>query len=107
MAYKKYCFTTLAENDINEICNYISTVLLNQVAAKELVIEIERIINNTILFPEMYPLVSNEFIKRTDIRKVNVKNFVMYYVYDKEQENITILRVAYNKKDLKLTLGNI
>ena len=52
----------------------------------------------------MYPTISNEFIKRTDIRKVNIKNYVMYYVCDKEHENIIILRVVYNKRDLKLTL---
>ena len=104
MAYKNYYFTTLAENDINEIFEYISIVLLNQTAVEELIVEIQKTIDNIIIFPNMYPTISNEFIKRTDIRKVNIKNYVMYYVCDKEHENIIILRVVYNKRDLKLTL---
>ena len=51
----------------------------------------------------MYPTISNEFVKRTDIRKVNIKSYVMYYVCDKEYESIIILRVVYNKRNLKLT----
>ena len=52
-------------------------------------------------FLESYERVHNEYIKRDDVRKVMVGNYVVYYVYEAKKRLITILRIVYGARNLE------
>ena len=101
MAFRKYNYvlTEMAEGDIDEILSYIKNELFNPVAASnfanELEIKTEEICKN----PGKGRIVENEFLKRDDVRRFIVKNYIAYFIVDEENKEVVILRVVYNKRD--------
>ncbi len=85
----KFKFTDKAENDLDEILNYISNKLCNFQAANDLFNEIFKTIHNIIAFPLSYPLLENEYVRNRNIRKAVIENNI-----------IVVLRIIYNKRDL-------
>ena len=102
-----YEFTLKASEDLDEILNYISKDLCNQEAAKKFFNHLFADLDRLCLFPESCPLVDNEFIKRKDIRKSVIDNYLLYYSYDKEKALITILRIVYGKRNVFDIIYNI
>ena len=43
--------------------------------------------------------VYNPYLKRDDIQRVLVKNYIAYYLVDEEEEQIVVLRVVYSRRD--------
>ena len=101
MAFKKYDYvlTEMAEGDIDEILSYIKDELFNPVAASDFLKELEKKTEEICNNPGKGRIVENEFLKRDDIRRFIVKNYIAYYVIDEEKTEIVILRVIYNKRD--------
>ena len=100
----KFKFTDKAENDFDEILNYISNKLCIFQAANDLFNEIFKTIHNIIAFPLSYPLLENEYVRNRNIRKAIINNYNFYYVI--ENNILVVLRIIYNKRDL-LELINI
>ena len=100
----KFKFTDKAENDFDEILNYISNKLCNFQAANDLFNEIFKTIHNIIAFPQSFPLLENEYVRNRNIRKAIINNYNLYYVI--ENNILVVLRIIYNKRDL-LELINI
>ena len=100
MACNNYSFTEIAKDDLDKILNYIANDLCNQIAAKDFYKNVKDKIDYVCNFPESCPLVENEFLKRRDIRKVVINNYIMYYSYSKEQSTIFVLRIIYGKREL-------
>ncbi len=101
MAFKTYSydFTEIAEADIDEAISYIQEELSNPEAAESFVDELEVELENICKNPKNGRLVENEFLKRDDIRRFLVKNYIAYYLIDDEKNRIVILRVVYGKRD--------
>ena len=101
MVSKSYRFTNRAENNLDEILRYISLKLSNPPAAKlfydELFFKIELIYS----FPESCEQVHNEYVKRDDVRRTLVGNYIVYYVYEPKEKLITIIRIVYGKRNLE------
>ena len=89
----KFKFTDKAENDLDEILNYISNKLCNFQAANDLFNEIFKTIHNIIAFPLSYPLLENEYVRNRNIRKAIINNYNLYHVI----ENKHILTQYYLK----------
>ena len=49
--------------------------------------------------PETGKLVENEFLRRNDVWRFLVKNYIAYYLIDDENEKIVILRFVYSGRD--------
>ena len=94
----KFKFTDKAENDFDEILNYISNKLCNFQAANDLFNEIFKTFHNIIAFPLSYPLLENEYVRNRNIRKAIINNYNLYYVI--ENNILVVLRIIYNKRDL-------
>lgn len=100
MVSRRYLFTNIARNDLNDILDYIHNTLLNPSAAQKLYSRLMEIIDGICLFPERYPIVENDFISRKDIRKVSINNYLMYYSFDAQSNIILIVRIIYGKRDV-------
>jgi len=91
--------TPNAENQIKEIVNYISTILLNTDAARKFVIFLKEKIGKLNIFPEAYPILDRKPWNKKEIRKLLIKSFIVYFYVNKEKYIIYILAVVYGKRD--------
>lgn len=71
----------------------------NPDAATDFADELEEKIEELCKTPKSGRPVSNEFMRRDDVRRILVGNFVAYYIVDDEAKRIVILRVVYGKRD--------
>ncbi len=109
MASKKYrcVLTEIAEADIEEAFEYISVDLSNPDAASAFADELEANLEEVCKAPKTGRLIENEYLKRDDVRRILVGNFIAYYLIDDEQKNIVVLRVVYGKRDQNKILKEI
>lgn len=101
MAFKEYDFelTETAESDIDATYEYIAETLGNPDAASDLAAELEIQIDKICKRPETGRLVENEFLRRNDVWRFLVKNYIAYYLINDEDEKIVILRFVYSGRD--------
>ena len=100
MVSNSFRFTQKARDDLDETIEYIIKVIGDINAAYNLIADLEKRLETITSFPESCPVVENKFIKNTATRKANVKSYIMYYAYDKDKNEIVILRFIYGKREL-------
>ncbi len=88
-------YLPLADNDIDEIFNYILNVLKNKAAAHKLKIELIKIIEKITIFPYGSPIYNGNL--KYEYRREMVKNFLIFYVVDEKNRKIIISRILYKK----------
>lgn len=90
--------TNQAENDLNEIYEYIETKLYADKAAKELMREMKQRIlnleNNPYSCPEVYTKPNHE-----NYRKLVIKNYIVLYQVEEQSRHIVVYRIEYGMKD--------
>ena len=74
----KFKFTDKAENDLDEILNYISNKSCKFQTANDLFNKIFKTIDNIIAFPLSYPLLENEYVRNRNTRKAIIDNYNLY-----------------------------
>ena len=109
MASRKYGYvlTEIAEADIDETFEYIAEELSNPDAPSGFADELEKKIDEICKTPNSGRLVENEHLKRNDVRRFLVDNYICYYIVDDEERNIVILRLVYGKRDQDKILKSI
>ncbi len=109
MAFKmyEYDFTELAEADIDDILFYITNELCNPKAAADFADELEKRLDDICKSPKNGRLVVNEFLKREDVRRFLVDNYIAYYIIDEVNSRIVLLRVVYSKRNQNEVLKEI
>ncbi len=95
----EYFFTESAETDIDLALSYLSDTLNNPDAASDLVDELEEQLDIICKRPETGKIVENEFLKRNDVWRFLVKNYIAYYLIDDKNQMIIILRFVYSGRD--------
>ena len=83
----------LAQQDMDEIFNYISNELNNPLAAIKLINDFEKAFEITLLFPMSWSLINNEYAKDQSLRKIIVNNYIAFYRI--KDDEIQIVRVLY------------
>ena len=99
--------TDHAQSDLDNICEYITFELDNPVAAASFVTELEMKVEEVCKTPKAGRLLQNPFIKRNDIRRILVKNFIVYYLIDDDAELIAVLRIVYGRRQQNDILNNL
>jgi plasmid stabilization system protein ParE len=101
MAFDRYNYvlTESAEADIDEAFDYIANELVNPDAASAFADELEEKLEEICKTPKAGRPVHNPYLKRDDIRRVLVKNYIAYYLINEEAAKIVVLRVVYNRRD--------
>ena len=101
MAFDRYNYvlTESAEADIDEAFDYIANELVNLDAASAFADELEEKLEEICKTPKAGRPVHNPYLKRDDIRRVLVKNYIAYYLINEEAAKIVVLRVVYNRRD--------
>ena len=102
-----YVLTEIAEADLDEAFDYIANALVNPDAASAFANELEEKLEEICKAPKTGRPVYNPYLKRDDIRRVLVKNYIAYYLVDEEEEQIVVLRVVYSRRDQDKILKTI
>ncbi len=84
-----------AQEDFEGIFQYISETLCNPDAAASLIDEMESSLDLTCLNPQMCPLVKDDMIRDHFLRKLIVKNYIIFYRPDDSKREIAVIRVLY------------
>ena len=94
-------FLPIAKKDIDDILYYISHNLKNISASKRLRDLFMRSLDNIVEFPYGSSIYKLSGTLKYEYRSYRVKNFLMFYMIDEKQKLITIVRVLYQKMDIK------
>lgn len=89
-------FTNKAREDLESIVEYIAE--LDPIAAVNFVSIVEEVIDNLSVFPEIGTLLDNEMVFKKNIRKIVIDHYLLYYLPDIEQKEITVLSIIYGKR---------
>lgn len=92
--------TQKAEADLDDIVSYLAVDLANPQAASNFVDKLQGAINEACSFPESGAPVVNEFLPETKVRKKLVGNYVLYYLPEREEQIIYVLRIVYGRRNL-------
>lgn len=90
-----------AKEDIESINKYISEELFNPSAAKALNNSFRNALRTICLNPYMFPLINNNFVKDSTLRKLPVKNYIIFYRTDDVLHEIQVIRVLYGMRNFK------
>jgi plasmid stabilization system protein ParE len=96
----------IAENDILTAAQYISNVLNAPIAANRLLDEIEKKERFMEYNPYIYPVVPDKILAKREIRFVSVKNYLMFYIVNDNEQMIYVIRFLYGHRDWKNILKN-
>ncbi len=96
---KKYNieYSMESKQDLIDIKRYIKYNLQEPNTAQKLITKIKKEIDNVKDNPEMYSIVDDDIIKRFEIRKLIVNNYIVFYRIN--GENIQIVRVMYGRRN--------
>lgn len=105
--YYNYVLTETAVSDIDNAFSYISDTLGNPDAASDLADRFEECIDKICKRPETGKNVENDFLKRNDIWRFLVNNYIVYYLIDSEKYEIVVLRFVYSGRDQDKILNDL
>ena len=93
----KFVYLPLAESDLLEALDYIAYSLEAPKSASNLLDEFDETVKRIAEFPYACELYRTDRPMKDEIRKVPVKNYILYYaVY---QDRVEIRRFLYGKRD--------
>lgn len=99
--------TRQALEQMREIAHYISYDLMAPEAADNLLDDLKASILKLSVLPKKYPLIEEEPWRSEGVRKIVVKNFLVYYWIDEEYNKVQVTTVIYSKRDRIKQLKNM
>ena len=91
--------TPQALGQIVETVQYISKTLLEPEIARKWADTLQREIRKLDSMPSRHPLTEEEPWRTKGIRKMPVKNFLVYYLVDEEKKTVWVTAVIYGRRD--------
>lgn len=100
----KIRITDLAEKDLEDIGDYIAYELLNGDAAINKIKGIRKKINDLKYFPERNELDEDSYLAELGVRMDYYRNYKIYYVIDKRERIVYIVRILHMLVDSRTWL---
>lgn len=95
-----------AERDILNALDYIEYSLKYPKAADDLLNEIDLKINSLSSFPSKNTLIDDPILSAWGVRYIRVKNYIVFYIINEEEQQISIIRFLYAKSNWNAILKN-
>jgi toxin ParE1/3/4 len=99
--------TRQARGQMREIALYIANECCAPEAAQNLLDKLEESINDLAEMPKRHSLVDKEPWRSEGVRKVIVKNFLIYFWVDGENMKVQVVAVIYEKRDQLARLAEL
>lgn len=96
---KKYSvkYSIESKQDLVGIKQYIKHNLQEPETAEKLVSIIRKEINNLKNSPEIFTIIDDDLIKKLEVRKLIVDNYIVFYRI--KDNNIQIVRIMYGRRN--------
>jgi addiction module RelE/StbE family toxin len=94
-------FTIKAEEDLDELYEYISGNLFAPGAAENLIDKFESKILRLKDFPYSCSLVLDETLKQRGYRKLIIDNYIVFYLVNDKKQQVIIMRILYGASNYK------
>ena len=107
MEHYEVRMTHFAEDAMREIGQYITVNLQSPQAAIKIFSLLRREIKALEYLPSRFPLTEEEPWRSEGVRKMPVKNFLVYYWINEERKTVQIIHIVYAGRDQKTQLASI
>ncbi len=91
--------TEYAEQDLEEIGDYIAFELKNSAAAIRLVRDLRKRMNSLTHMPEQHELDEDSTLASYEVRKYYYKNYKIYYTIYQPMDSVVVLRILHMRVD--------
>lgn len=105
--YYEVKLTPQATEQISETISYISHILLEPEIARRWVELLRQNISSLNLMPSRFPLIEEEPWRTKGIRKMTVKNFLVYYLIEEDKKEVIVTAVIYGRRDQLAALSDM
>ncbi len=99
--------TKQAYTNMLNIVRYIKQDLFSPEAANNLIEQLQKSINSLSQMPQRFSLVDEEPWRTEGIRKIVVKNFLIYFWIDEINEKVQVIGVIYGRRDQLTELSKL
>ena len=89
----------LAQKDLQKIADYLSLQLLEPGISKNIMTQIDTAILGLQNMPQRYSLVSDKSIQKANVRKMIVKNYIVFFKVYEEKNRVGIVRILYGRRN--------
>ena len=95
----KIQFSKNAKTDLIDTYSYIKYNLQETAIAKKLIAKIREEINKLKDNPTIYAVIKDEIIKKREIRKIKVNNYIVFYRVEENNKVVEIVRIMYGRRN--------
>ena len=95
----KIQFSNDARMDLIDTYSYIKYNLQEPAIAKKLIAKIREEINKLKDNPSIYAVIKDEIIKKKEIRKIIVNNYIVFYKVEENKKLVEIVRIMYGRRN--------
>ncbi len=94
---KKYIveISETAEQDLENIISYLKYSLAGDIIADKYKILFKQELKNLENIAESMPILDENLTGHKNIRKVNVRNYIIFYIVDEENSKALVLRIGH------------
>jgi toxin ParE1/3/4 len=101
----KVVYSKKANQNLEEIYNYIAEVTLELDIAKRQVARIKEAADSLNLMPKSHHLHYDERLRVKGVRVLLVDKYVVWYIPDEKKKHVKITRVIHNKRNIDNVLN--
>ena len=98
-------YTDRAREDLEDIYGYIAFGLFEPLTAQRMTRSIIEAARSLEEFPQRNGLYDHEPWRSAGLRKLLVKNYIIFHTVNEENKAVTIIRIMYGGRDIKKQLG--
>lgn len=100
-----FFYTAKARDDLEEIYEYNAFIMQEPVTAGKLYQNIIAALHTLETFPLRNALYENEPWRSRGLRKLPVKNFLVFYTVNEEKNAVNVIRIMYGARDFEKHLN--
>ena len=100
----KIVYTVKARQDLVDIYHYIAFELLAPGSAQNTTDRIMEAVRNLATMPERNPLFKEEPWHSMGVRFIPVKNYLVFYVVNTDDDVVSVSRIMYGGRDIRRQL---
>lgn len=91
----------IARNDYLEIIRYIKYSLVEPTIADKYAKLINKEIEKLQYMPQKFAIISSDLVKHNDIRKLVIKNYIVFYRVNENEKIVNVERILYGGTNWK------
>lgn len=88
-----------AKDDLKDIVLYIKNHLNEPAIANKYANIIREEIQTLEYFPQKFAMIDDKFVKDLKIRKLSVKNYIVFYRVNEEKKFVNVERILYSESN--------